>query len=114
MRVSRVADAALLFNHTHILVSPSAHLPKKENDFIIIFFLLLFLFLCFHTVVTIQISLHNKKKIHCFMTKKKKLKICICAEKKLLYTRWKERFFFGVCVWNNNYVFFSKVGADDG
>ena len=48
------------------------------------------------------------------MTKKKKLKICICAEKKLLYTRWKERFFFGVCVWNNNYVFFSKVGADDG
>ena len=110
-----MADAALLFNHTHILVSPSAHLPKKENDFIIIFFLLLFLFLCFHTVVTIQISLHNKKKIHCFMTKKKKLKICICAEKTSLH-EMEGTFFFlvCVCVWNNNYVFFSKVGADDG
>ena len=40
------------------------------------------------------------------MTKKKKLKICICAEKKLLYTRWKERFFFGVC---GTIIMFSSV-----
>ena len=90
-----MADAALLFNHTHILVSPSAHLPKKENDFIIIFSptfpLFVFPHSCNHTDFPSQ-----QKKNTLFYDKKK--------ETENLYLRG-ENFFtrdgrnvFGVCV----------------